>query len=185
MTDLIIYSEDVSDVNTNVYRVNVIGKRQVKLVVVREHTEIPVGDSPIVLPTHQVWVGLSANNSLRMSRHHFLYFIIFFVFFFNWHVSMWSLTFRITRRANNFLVISLNQSENRAKGADWVLANQREGFLKILTWEINGPAIPGVIWKYDLFFLQQFLNYFLTKNTKIFVQILFSEKKNAFISKCN
>ena len=51
LTDLIIYSEDVSDVNTNVYRVNVIGKRQVELVVVLGETEVLVGQlrRPVLL----------------------------------------------------------------------------------------------------------------------------------------
>ena len=60
-----------------------------------------------------------------------------------------------------------------------MLTNYREGFLQILTLETNGPAIPGVIWKYDLFFFATISQLFSDKKkTKIFVQMLFSENIN-------
>ena len=80
--DLVIYSENIRDIDTNVDHVDSLLYRQVELVVVREHAEIPVADPPIVRPAHQVWVGLPPCNSLRTSRFGPLASILF-VFFSN------------------------------------------------------------------------------------------------------
>ena len=53
---LVIYSEHISDVNTNVDHVDALLHGQIKLVVVWEDAEVPVGHPPTVLLTDQVRV---------------------------------------------------------------------------------------------------------------------------------
>ena len=63
---LVVDPQYVRDVNTNVDHVDSLLYGEVKLVVVREDTEVPVGHLPVVLPTDQVGVGLSSLNALGM-----------------------------------------------------------------------------------------------------------------------
>ena len=82
--NLVIYSENIRDIDTNVDHVDSLLYWQVELVVVREHAKIPIADSPIIVfSANQVWVGLPPNNSLRiLSPINLLFPLLFSLFFF-------------------------------------------------------------------------------------------------------